>query len=61
MFFDKQSGFWVEETYTACAHKIGQLITIGCGRGPWSVTKVQIVKTENIGTDRCKVYAKEVK
>ena len=38
MFFDKSIGFWVEESYTSCAHKIGQVITIGCGRGPWSVT-----------------------
>ena len=60
MFFDKESGFWVEETYTSCAFKVDQVVTIGCGRGPWSVIKVQIVKTEDIGTGRCKVYAKGV-
>lgn len=60
MFFDKESGFWVEETFTACAAKLGQVLTIGHGRGPWSVIKVEVVKVENTSTDRCKVYAKEV-
>lgn len=60
MFFNKESGLWEEETFTACAKKEGQVITIGCGRGPWSVIKVKVEKVEFISTDRCKVYAKEI-
>lgn len=60
MFFNKKSGFWEQETFIACSFKEGQIVTIGAGRGPWSVIKVKVEKVEAISSDRCKMYAKEI-
>lgn len=60
MFFNEATGFWTTETFKACSGKVGDVMLINCG-GPWSSTKVEIVKIEELKQDRCKVYAKEVK
>ena len=60
MFFDKVSGFWVESTFKAMAPKVGETRLINCG-GPWSCIRVEVVKIEDIGIDRVRVFAEEVK
>jgi hypothetical protein len=60
MLFDKATGKWIEETFSACVLPIGKTILIGHGHGPWSVKKVKIVEHISIGPGRVRIIAEEI-
>lgn len=59
MFYDESRLCYVEDTFSACAAKLGEKRLIR-GAGPWSAVRVVVFKVEDLGNGRSRVFAKEV-